>query len=205
MPSIENSGSLAVALMVIVPLFEPQSSGSIISSELICGAAGATRLSISVSWQFIVPTTLTMRSKSPAGRSRNILLSCQVFPPSMEYSRFVPVAIIVITPSLNPQSVGSTVTISSIIGGVGCRIVPDEAAVQLVELASRTIGVYEPPASVLKTLLDCQLIPSIEYSSAPAPDAMIVMEPSSIPQSEASVVIISSMMGAAGADNTALS
>ena len=97
--------------MVIVPSSTLHSVGSVETTFRICGAAGAPIIiGLSVEGVSQLPSVfLAMTLYVPAARFENVFEICQLIPPSMEYSKLVPVEFTVIVPSSTPQLVGSVV------------------------------------------------------------------------------------------------
>ena len=84
--------------MVIVPSATPQFVGSVDATLVICGAVGEAKMiglsdanEKQVASVFLIATLYV-----PAAKPLNVFDDCQLVPPSIEYSKVPPVAVITI-------------------------------------------------------------------------------------------------------------
>ena len=118
----------------------------------------------------------------------NVPVGDQLMPPSIEYSvaPLPAVVVTVIEPSVNPQSLGGTVTTVSMTGAILSINISFGALATQVPSAFLTRISKVPPVKPINILDACQLKPpSIEYSNElPADElARTVIVPSADPQS----------------------
>ena len=106
------------AVIVIVPSKAPQSVGSLEETFVILGALGTVKMTGLFAYNTSQEPSvfLTDMLNVPAPKLLKIFDTCQLMPPSIEYSNVVPVAVIVIVPSFVPQLLGLTGATFVIIG-----------------------------------------------------------------------------------------
>ena len=185
-----------VAVTVIVPSATPQSVGSVNAIFVMLGAFGAFKMTGLLMYGVLhVPSVfLVMILYVPAPKFVKLLPICQFVPPSIEYSKLTPVAVIVIEPLLTPQFVGSTAVTAVIIGcTLSVKVISASVTIQVPSAFLTRIS-YGLPAAVKPTnkpLFDQFAPPSIENCKAfPAlVFAVMVIVPSACPQSVGSVKV----------------
>ena len=104
--------------MVIEPSATLQSVGSVKATFVIEGALGTLKMIELPEYGVLQEPSvfLTNTLYVPAPNPENVLDTCQFVPPSIEYSRVTPVAVMTIEPSLIPQLLGSVGVTLVIIG-----------------------------------------------------------------------------------------
>ena len=106
---------------MIVPSSTPQLVGSVLTILSIEGAEGGVNV-IGLSAEGVSqvpPTFLTITLYVPPGRLEKLPFNCQFKPPSIEYSKLVPVAETTIEPSSKLQFDGSVATTEMFVGATG--------------------------------------------------------------------------------------